>query len=125
VEEGLIDLAPCKLTSMWRNKRVRPDRVLKCMDRFLISKNLVGDPIRIKQWVGEGGNSDHLLVFLELVGASSKPLGPFKFNSSWLSKEDFIQLVKETWVPFDVSSKVSASLQFDANLKQIKKVNIG
>jgi hypothetical protein len=45
--------------------------------------------------VGSGGDSNHHPIFLEVVGGSRKPTSPFKFNSAWLKKGEFLNLVKE------------------------------
>lgn len=34
-------------------------------------------------------------------GKSIFPPSPFKFNAGWLQDEDFVQLIRNTWVPFD------------------------
>jgi hypothetical protein len=38
-------------------------------------------------------------MFLEVAGATKKPVNPFKFNSCGLKDESFIKMVKEIWVP--------------------------
>jgi hypothetical protein len=36
-----------------------------------------------------------------------KPHKPFKFNSNWLLEDDYVNLVKESWVPFNEESRES------------------
>jgi len=50
-----------------------------------------------------------------------KPPSPFKFVSSRMMEVHFTQLVKEKWAPFNRSSSVSVALQFEENMKRIKK----
>jgi hypothetical protein len=46
-------------------------------------------------------------------------MSPFKFNSTWLKEEDFLNLVKEVWIPMDRRDRVA--VQFVQNLKRLKK----
>lgn len=39
--EGLVDVIPCKLEPTWRNKRRGDAAISKCLDRFLVSENLM------------------------------------------------------------------------------------
>jgi len=59
---------------------------------------------------------------LEIVGGSTKPASPFKFNSYLLSDESFQSLVKDAWVPFDAGTRSITAIQFTRNLKTIKQV---
>jgi hypothetical protein len=79
----------------------------KRLDRFLISANLVESPLFFRQWVGSGGESDHHPIFLEVAGNTRKPTSPFKFYSSWLKEEEFINLVKELWNPINQEDRAT------------------
>jgi hypothetical protein len=68
-----------------------------------------------RQWIGSGGESDHHLIFLEVVGSTKKPTSPFKFNSTWLKEEEFISLVKRHWIPIDQNDW--DVVQFSKNIK--------
>jgi hypothetical protein len=59
---------------------------------------------------------------LEFDGGSRKPTIPFNFNLAWLKEEGFQLLVKNSWVPFDLSLGLSTTIQFANNLKRVKKV---
>jgi hypothetical protein len=114
-ESGLLDIAPTKLCPTWRNKRLGEDHIAKRIDCFLISTYLVESPLLFRQWVGSGGESDHYPIFLEVAGNTRKPTSPFKFNSAWLKEEEFINLVKEIWIP--LTKKNGQLTQFAQNLK--------
>jgi len=73
-----------------------------------------------RHWVGEGSLSDHLLVFLEVKGAFSKPGIPFKFNASWLLDASFISLFHNTWKNANLSEDESCSKAFIENLTRMK-----
>jgi len=49
----------------------------------------------VRQWIGSGGESIHFPILIEEVGEKKKPTIPFKFNSSWLKEESYIDLVKQ------------------------------
>lgn len=58
---------------------------------------------------------------LELELVDPRPGTPFKFNPGWLADDEFIQLVKDTWLHYDLSKESLASEQFMVALKSIKK----
>eukprot|EP01018_Ginkgo_biloba_P032904 Gb_28853 [translate_table: standard] len=101
IDAGLIDIEPIKLKPTWRNKRLGLYGSLKV------------------------GESDHFAVFLVLTEVGKRPRSPFKFNPRWLAEDDFVQLVKGLWLPFDYTLMESASIQFESNLKTIKLASIG
>jgi len=76
----LLNVDPIKIRPNWRNIRVKEDRIAKRIDFFLVSESFVDGPIQIRQWVDNGGYSDHFPIFLEVVGGSQNPPSPFKFN---------------------------------------------
>ena len=43
----------------------------------------------LRQWVGNGGISDHVPIFLELNIGPTQPPSPFMFNKIWLNDESF------------------------------------
>jgi hypothetical protein len=51
----------------WRNKRVRDDRISMRLDIFLLYEGLIHDQYRVRQWVGNGGDSNHFSFFMEMV----------------------------------------------------------
>ena len=73
---------------------------------------------------GVWGDSDHLPVFLQIVGRDKKLHTPFKFNPHWLDHEDLVILLKNTWKVYGENSDLSPASQFSANLKKIKSVSI-
>lgn len=79
---NLIEANLIKLKPTWRNKRIGEARVAKRLDRFLINEDLAAAIPLFRQWVEEGGPSDHFPIFIELSNGPSKPPAPFKFNSS-------------------------------------------
>ena len=49
-----------------------------------------------------------------------KPSIPFKFNSSWMEDEEYNDLLKSIWPPYDISRIDSTCIQFLNNLKSLK-----
>lgn len=78
----LVDVSPHKLCPTWRNRRIGEEWIGKKLDRFLLCESLAENLQAFRNWVGEGGLSDHFPVFLEVKGAFTKPGTPFKFNAS-------------------------------------------
>jgi hypothetical protein len=99
---------------------MRNDRVAKRIDRFLVVESLLDLPVQFRKWVDSGGESDHMPIILEIVGGPKNPTSPYKFNPTWIEDDSFKALVSENWIPYDVSSGTSASIQFVENLKRIK-----
>eukprot|EP00253_Pinus_taeda_P019465 PITA_19465 len=119
IEANLIKLKPT-----WWNKRVGEARVAKRLDRFLINEDLAAAIPLFRQWVEEGGPSDHFSILIELSKGPSKPPAPFKFNASWLQEESFNKLFNETWIHPVRGSQEQKSFLFMENLKRLKKATI-
>jgi hypothetical protein len=49
-------------------------------------------------------------IFLEFAMAGRKPHNPFKFNSNWLLEDDYVNWVKESWLPFNKELRESVVL---------------
>ena len=47
----LFNIEHVKLRPTWKNKRIKPYRIEKRLDRFLTSKNFVEIPLRVREWV--------------------------------------------------------------------------
>eukprot|EP00253_Pinus_taeda_P021308 PITA_21308 len=93
----LIDVNIIKEKPTWRNQRTGEDRIAKRLDRFLISERLASNIPLFRQWVGEGGNSNHFPILLEFSRPPPKPAAPFKFNASWLQEDSYNKLFRDTW----------------------------
>eukprot|EP00253_Pinus_taeda_P007705 PITA_07705 len=93
----LIDVNIIKEKPTWRNQRTGEDRIAKRLDRFLISERLASNIPLFRQWVGEGGNSNHFPILLEFSRPPPKPAAPFKFNASWLQEDSYNKIFRDTW----------------------------
>eukprot|EP00253_Pinus_taeda_P002170 PITA_02170 len=120
----LIDVNIIKAKPTWRNRRTGEGRVVKRLDRYLINEKMAAYIPLLRQWVGDGGNSDHFPIFLEFSKPPAKPATPFKFNASWLQEESYQQLFKNTWRHLDSNSQVSKGGHFMENLKRLKRATI-
>ena len=76
----------------------------------------------VRQWVGSGGQSDHLPIFIEIKKGPINPPSPLKFNKSWLQDETFKTLFLSHWNPIVGENDRSAALQFADNIKRLKVV---
>eukprot|EP00253_Pinus_taeda_P008065 PITA_08065 len=108
----------------WRNRRTGEERIAKRLDRFLINESLASYIPLFRQWVGEGGNSDHFPIFLEFSKTPPKPASPFKFNATWLQEESFLQLFRNTWRHPGSSPPENKGAHFMKNLKRLKRATI-
>lgn len=121
IANNLLDVNLIKLKPTWRNRRVGEARVVKRLDLFLINEDLSSMIPLFRQWVKEGGPSDHFPIYLELSKTPPKPLAPFKFNASWLQEVSYNKLFKETWIHPDRRSTEDKGFIFMENLKRLKK----
>eukprot|EP00253_Pinus_taeda_P027834 PITA_27834 len=94
---NLLDIPSAKLFPTWRNNRAGENRLARRLDHFFIKEGLLTLGLLHRQWVGSGGVSNHLPIFMEISGGPWKPKGPFKFNSSWLKDPTYIHLINELW----------------------------
>eukprot|EP00253_Pinus_taeda_P030057 PITA_30057 len=121
---NLIDINLLKLKPTWRNRRTGDARVAKRLDRFLINEELASRIPMFRQWIEEGGLSDHFPVFLEFSIPPPKPPAPFKFNSSWLQDDSFNNLFKQTWKHPEANAHEDKGFLFMENLKRLRKATI-
>lgn len=121
---NLIEANLIKLKPTWRNRRVGEARVAKRLDRFLLNEALSAMIPLFRQWVEEGGPSDHFPIYLELSRVPPKPPAPFKFNASWLQEESYNNLFKEIWSHPDRGSQENKGILLMENLKRLKKATI-
>jgi hypothetical protein len=92
-DSGFLDIAPMNLRHTWWNKGVGVDMISKRLDRFLLAEGFMSDNVRVRKWVGIGGDSNHFPILLEVAVTREKPPSPFKLNL-WFENEEFTNLVK-------------------------------
>lgn len=120
----LLDVNLIKAKPTWRNRRTGEERIAKRLDRFLINDLMASNVPVFRQWVGEGGNSDHFPILLELSKPPPKPAAPFKFNASWLQEESYNQLFRKIWRHAGRDHSENKGPLFMENLKRLKKATI-
>jgi len=120
---NLLDIPSTKLMPTRRSNRAREDSQVQILDRFLIKEGLLTMGLLHKQWVGSGGVSDHLPIFMEIKGGPQKPRGPFKFSSSWLKDPSFIQMIKKFWKAHPPNELGSITEGFSKNLRSLKNLS--
>ena len=92
----------------------------KCLGRFFLSEMMMEHQHFIRQWVGCGGRSNHLPIFLEFRNSPLRPPSPLKFNKTWLKDESFRHLILTNWAPFNPDNRLTVPLQFAASFSQLK-----
>lgn len=71
------------------------------------------------------GGSYHLLILLQVGDVTVRGPTPFKFNHALNKEDNFKDLVKQTWRPFDPDVGISPMDYFVSNLKSLKIVVVG
>ena len=115
-----MDIEPIKLKPTWRNNICGDGGVAKRLDRFLVTDQVVDKIHYLREWVGCGGISNHLPIFLELRNGPTQPPSPLKFNKTWLKDESFTQLLTNLWIPFNNEGVQNVAFQFADNIKRVK-----
>lgn len=69
------------------------------------------------------GVSDHIPIYMEIIGGRTKPKGPFKFSSTWLRDDSYIRMVTEFWKENPPGTGSNSSHRFVQNLSELKKMS--
>lgn len=93
----LVDIPLNKKLPTWHNQRTGEAALGRRLDRFMMHEDLIPFFPLYRQWVSTGGLSDHLLILLQVSGATIKPRSPFKFFAGFLQDPDYINMVSEYW----------------------------
>ena len=93
----LIDIKPTTGKYTWTNRRFGPGHIAARLDRFLVQDNFLLQGLIISSKILSFGGSDHKPILLEMV--QEKNLGPipFRFNSMWAKRDEFLQIVADSW----------------------------
>jgi hypothetical protein len=121
-EGGLVDVAPTKLLSTWRNGRCGKEYITKRLDRFLLDERLVTTGLRYRSWVCIYNISDHMLVILHMEQDTRIANYPFKFNFVWIKDLEFVELVKKKWNDLLGSKSLNPMDSLVTKLKLLKTV---
>lgn len=99
----LSDIPMALLQPTWRNKRTGDATLASSLDRFFFNDSLLDHLSLYCQWVGLGGLSSHLPIYLEFASGDRKPKAPYKFNSTWLKDKGYLQMVTNHWKTYSPS----------------------
>jgi exonuclease III len=80
----LANIEPIKTSPTWRNGRSREEVVVKRLDIFLVSEDLMETIVQVRASVTEWGNSDHCPISLQIHFDYVSPPIPLKINKIWL-----------------------------------------
>jgi len=92
-----LDIKLDKIVPTWKNGHVGLDAIEKCLDIFLISKELLLEVKLHRTWVEYPFVYDHAPILLRLEDTNLYIPYPFKFHAQWLEEKEFNDLVKVTW----------------------------
>ena len=95
-----MDVEPIELNRIWSNKKVRYDGVAKIFDQFFVHNDFfqVVHPFRSRDSSERCSYRFHIL--LELGSVDKKPSASFKFNPPWVTEEELITMVRESWCKY-------------------------
>jgi hypothetical protein len=85
-----------------------------------VAADLLASTGQSSSWVEFPFFSDHAPVLLQLRLTELPKPSPFKFNHSWLSMADYIELVKVTWTDPLFNSEVNPQTRLVWKLKVLK-----
>lgn len=75
----------------------------------------------LRKWVGTLGGFISLSHFNGSFKSRGKSFQSFKFNPQCLEHSNFLILIKSHWVPFSRDIRQSTTIQFETNLKKVKR----
>lgn len=123
-QSNFVDIPMQKVQPTWRNKRVGDAALARRLDRFLMKDAFLQSLQQYKQWVGSGGISDHMPIYLDIQGPIKKPKAPFKFNHTWLKDPSYIKMITDYWQSHPINGPESLAKGFCRNLSEIKHLSI-
>ena len=59
-----------------------------------------------------------------MAGMGIKPPNPFKFKWRWILDEDYVKLVKDTYIYYDGYRRESVYIQFDTTIQHVKQTSL-
>lgn len=90
---GLVDLPYKGKKCNWYSGDAK---VKSCIDRILVSNNIMNGWGAVGQFIGLRDISDHCLVWL-VVNKEDWGPKPFKFNNEWFQNKDFLAFLEKEW----------------------------
>lgn len=73
---GLVDVEPLKLGPTWSNNRHGNKAVIKTLDRFMITDQVLQEVRNYRSWICPNHYSDHFPIMLELELIDPRPCYP-------------------------------------------------
>eukprot|EP00253_Pinus_taeda_P026820 PITA_26820 len=93
----LVDILPKSGNFTWNNRRGGERLIASCLDRFLISENIIMDGITIESDILPTGGSDHWPISLTIAVQSTLRNKPFRFENFWLDHPNFLKQEETLW----------------------------
>eukprot|EP00253_Pinus_taeda_P003055 PITA_03055 len=90
--QNLMEIPITKMQPTWQNNRTAEDSLASRLNRFHIKEGLLSQGLIHRRWVGLGGISNHLPIYIEISGGQGKSKGPFKFCATWLKEPSYVSL---------------------------------
>uniref|UniRef100_A0A7N0V2P2 Endonuclease/exonuclease/phosphatase domain-containing protein n=1 Tax=Kalanchoe fedtschenkoi TaxID=63787 RepID=A0A7N0V2P2_KALFE len=97
IQSGLIDLSSADPGLSWSNNQQGSRRIYKKLDRIFMNSEALLQMPRIKTSYLPRVQSDHMPILISLE--QSGPIkSSFKFQRMWTDHEDFLGIVKKSWL---------------------------
>ncbi|GLJ31869.1 hypothetical protein SUGI_0641290 [Cryptomeria japonica] len=115
----LCDIEPNNGRFTWTNKREGSSKISEMLDRFLVSKGLVGSDLSISSSIFPYLASDHFPIPLKINLPNRNMKGYFKFQSMWWRDSSVVDNLEQWWKDSD-QFKGTLSFWFSCRLNFIK-----
>ena len=103
----------------WNKKCGGEYIVVSCLDRFLVSENIVHDTVEIMADMLPAAGNDHWPISLSWDWTCSTLRKPFIFEQFWMEHKNFKDIVHQWWQEL-VPTTGTAMLCFQQKLKMLK-----
>jgi hypothetical protein len=122
LSKNLVDIKPSLLVPTWRNGHGGQEAIARCLDRVLVSDDILREIEFYRSWVEYPFFFDDTPIFLQLELTPRFKIYPFKFNTHWLNECDFRNIVFKVWQESMFLTERNAQHQMIWKLQVLKRL---
>jgi hypothetical protein len=82
----------------------------KCLDHFLLFEDYLEEIMHFPKWIYSFGDFVNIPIILEMYTSTINPPIPLKLNSNSLEDPSIIEVIRYSWIPFNLDQPESPSL---------------